>query len=50
MKSDGGGSLVNASRGILYAQPYNNGCAVGGWAEASQLAASELRDQINAAL
>ncbi len=50
VKSDGGGILVNASRGILYAQPYNNGCAVGGWAEASQLAASELRDQINAAL
>ena len=50
VKSDGGGILVNASRGILYAQPYNNGCAVGGWAEATRLAASELRDQINMAL
>jgi len=50
VKSGGGGILVNASRGVLYAQPYNNGCAVGGWAEASRLAASKLRDQINEAL
>ena len=45
----GGGILVNASRGVLYAQPVENGCAVGGWAEASRDAARELRDAINRA-
>lgn len=43
------GLLVNASRGVLYAQPYENGCAVGGWGEASRDAARQLRDAINAA-
>jgi orotidine-5'-phosphate decarboxylase len=47
--ADGGGILVNASRGVLYAQPFENGCAVGGWAEASRDAAKQLRDAINAA-
>ncbi len=47
--ADGGGILVNASRGVLYAQPFENGCAVGGWAEASRDAARELRDAINTA-
>ena len=41
--------LVNASRGVLYAQPVENGCAVGGWAEASRDAARTLRDAINTA-
>ncbi len=45
----GRGVLVNASRGVLYAQPFENGCAVGGWAEASRDAARDLRDAINAA-
>jgi orotidine-5'-phosphate decarboxylase len=45
----GTGVLVNASRGVLYAQPFKNGCAVGGWAEASRNAAHDLRDAINAA-
>jgi len=47
--ADGGGILVNASRSVLYAQAVENGCAVGGWAEASRDAARELRDAINAA-
>ena len=46
---DGRGVLVNASRGVLYAQPVENGCAVGGWAEAARDAARQLRDAINAA-
>jgi orotidine-5'-phosphate decarboxylase len=45
----GTGVLVNASRGVLYAEPFKNGCAVGGWAEASRNAARDLRDAINAA-
>ena len=45
----GRGLLVNASRGVLYAQPFEDGCAVGGWAEASRDAARALRDAINAA-
>jgi orotidine-5'-phosphate decarboxylase len=45
----GGGILVNSSRGVLYAQPYENGCAVGGWAEASRDAARQLRDSVNSA-
>ena len=49
LDANGGGILVNASRGVLYAQPYENGCAVGGWAEASRDAARRLRDAINAA-
>ena len=47
--ANGGGILVNASRGVLYADPIKNGCAVGGWAEASRVAAKQLRDAINAA-
>lgn len=47
--ANGGGILVNASRGVLYAQPVENGCAVAGWAEASRDAAKQLRDAINAA-
>jgi len=47
--ANGRGVLVNASRGVLYAEPFKNGCAVGGWAEASRDAARELRDSINAA-
>jgi len=46
----GGGILVNSSRGVLYADPIKNGCAVGGWSEASRAAAKQLRDAINAAL
>jgi orotidine-5'-phosphate decarboxylase len=46
---NGGGILVSASRGVLYAQPVENGCAVGGWAEAARDAARGLRDAINAA-
>ena len=45
----GRGVLVNASRGVLYAQPVKNGCAIGGWAEAPRDAARVLRDAINAA-
>lgn len=45
--ANGRGVLVNASRGVLYATPFKNGCAVGGWAEASRDAARELRDSIN---
>ncbi|MDA0352226.1 MAG: orotidine-5'-phosphate decarboxylase [Chloroflexi bacterium] len=47
--ANGRGVLVNASRGVLYAQPFKNGCAVGGWAEAAYDAARVLRDAINAA-
>ena len=47
--ANGGGILVNASRGVLYADPVKNGCAVGGWSEASRAAAKQLRDAINAA-
>jgi orotidine-5'-phosphate decarboxylase len=47
--ANGGGIIVNASRGVLYAEPVKNGCAVGGWAEASRSAAKQLRDAINAA-
>ncbi|MBT5775178.1 MAG: orotidine-5'-phosphate decarboxylase [Dehalococcoidia bacterium] len=47
--ANGGGILVNASRGVLYADPIKNGCAVGGWSEASRVAAKQLRDAINAA-
>jgi orotidine-5'-phosphate decarboxylase len=49
VNADRRGLLVNASRGVLYAQPFENGCAVGGWAEASRDAARDLRDAINAA-
>ena len=49
MDANGGGILVNASRGVLYAAPIKNGCAVGGWSEASRVAAKQLRDAINAA-
>jgi orotidine-5'-phosphate decarboxylase len=45
----GRGVLVNASRGVIYAQPVKNGCAVGGWAEAPRDAARQLRDAINLA-
>lgn len=49
LDATGGNILVNASRSILYAQPVENGCAVGGWAETARNAAQELRDAINEA-
>lgn len=49
LDASGGGILVNASRGVLYAQAGDPGCAPGGWAEASREAARDLRDAINAA-
>lgn len=49
MDASGGGIIVNASRGVLYASPVAYGCSPGGWADASRGAAMQLRDQINAA-
>lgn len=45
----GGGILVNASRGVLYASGGDPGCAPGGWLDSSREAARNLRDQINQA-
>ncbi|MEX1022681.1 MAG: orotidine-5'-phosphate decarboxylase, partial [Dehalococcoidia bacterium] len=46
----GGGILVNASRGVLYAAAGGDpGCSPGGWLDASRAAAVALRDEINAA-
>ncbi|MGE3961079.1 MAG: orotidine-5'-phosphate decarboxylase [Dehalococcoidia bacterium] len=44
LDADGGGILVNASRGVMYAPAED-----GRWADASRRAAESLRDEINAA-